>query len=516
MTAKAVRFSELCHPFPRQREAWEAADSHKYVLYGGARGPGKSYWLRWSLLRLLLRWARQGHRGVRVGLFSLDYPSLKDRQLSKAKAEFPEYLGRWHDQDHEFRLHPQYGGGVVCFRNLDEPSKYKSAEFAAIAVEELTENGVDVFNTLRGSLRWPGIEDTKFLAATNPGGIGHNWVRAYWIDREFPAELRNQAEQFAFVRALPTDNPHLPASYLEELRGLPTKMRRAWLEGDWSVFEGQVFEEWRDDLHVLEEFTPPATWRWGAGLDFGYRKPGWFGLFACGPDGDVVCMDELYFKELYAREAGRQCALQVLNSPGGRGRPEYVAADSAMWAQQGMGSPTVAEEFQLGWNSAFQEAREQGPALWPTAKGEGSRLIRVQLMHRVLASRKDADGTTPPWGQPRLKFHKRCRHAIRTIPALPYDPRKPEDVDTDAEDHAYDGVTYFLMSRSDQTLRPHPQRAGPMLDQDTHPGYDWEHGERKDRKGWKESRVLEVLRAQDEDGPPRGFRNRGPRVRLEE
>ena len=87
-----MAFSDLCTFTEKQVEATQAADTHKYMLYGGSRGPGKSYWLRWYAIRRLLLWAEQGLKRVRVGLFCEDYPSLKDRQISKL-AQLPLWLG---------------------------------------------------------------------------------------------------------------------------------------------------------------------------------------------------------------------------------------------------------------------------------------------------------------------------------------------------------------------------------------------------------------------------------------
>jgi phage terminase large subunit len=134
----------------RQMEAVRRLDSGtvKFLLYGGALGGGKSYFLRWILVRLLMTWFQtKGLRRVQVMLACEDYPSLKDRQLSKIGSEFPLWLGK-SSSDHKdygrcFILNDEYGGGVLCFRNLDDSSKYQSAEFAAIAVDELTKNDVD-------------------------------------------------------------------------------------------------------------------------------------------------------------------------------------------------------------------------------------------------------------------------------------------------------------------------------------------------------------------------------------
>lgn len=228
-----IKFSELVNFFPRQLEALSASKKFKYTLYGGSVGSGKSYFLRWALVYWLCKFATDYNlEGVRVGLFCEDYPALNDRHLSKVKTEFPSWLGTYNTQNHEFTLAPEYGSGVLAFRNLDDPSRYLSVEFAAIAVDEVNRNPKPTFDLLRTRLRWPNISDTKFIAACNP--IGEAWVKNLWVKRLFPSE-EMEPQEFYFVKALPTDNPHLPQSYFTSLQSLPEAERKAYLEGDWDA-----------------------------------------------------------------------------------------------------------------------------------------------------------------------------------------------------------------------------------------------------------------------------------------
>ncbi len=459
-----VILSELYNFTDRQKELQQAVKTHRYVLYGGARGGGKSYGLRWMAVSLLDSWHQVlGISNARFGIFCEDYPTLKDRQISKVKVEFPEYLGKWNGEDKEFRLAKEFGGGVIAFRNLDDPSKYFSSEFAGIGVDELTKNDEAVFDVLRGSLRWPGIERTIFIGATNPGGKGHLWVKRLWIDGRLPPNLQSKAHEFKYVKALPTDNPHNADSYIEELGTLTDKMRRAWLEGDWTVFEGQVFEEWRNELHIIDEFKVPPNWEWGAGLDFGYRHDGVLTICATGSENRVVVVDEFVFKELYAEEAGYQAGVKL------KGYPlfPWICADEAMFWETGQG-PTTAEMFQRGLSRVMGGS---APVLIKITHGKGSRVASLELFHRYLAW-KQVDGKVAPWNQPRLRFHKRCRYLIETIPALPYPKDTPssgkkEDVDTTAVDDGYDSLRYFLMSR--------PSFGEPirgLTERDVHPGFE--------------------------------------------
>jgi len=355
-------------------------------------------------------------RGVRVMLACEDYPALQDRHLSRISTEFPVGIGQYNAQTHEYRLHRDLGAGVLCFRNLDDASKYQSAEFAAIGVDELTKNQRETFDILRGSLRWPGISQTRFIAATNPGGPGHLWVKQLWIDRDFPPELADRADQFVFVRALPADNPHLGSAYWDELNSLPDELRRAWVEGDWNVFAGQAFGEWRQDRHVVQPFEVPSHWvRWRA-VDYGFTAPMCCHWFAQNPDNsDVYVYRELYQAGMTDQE---QAAEIVRLSEGERVR--WTLADPSMWTKKSHEGLTfsTADEYAAG-----------GVWLEPADNDRMNGIRRVrQHLH---------DGT--------LRVFANCTNLIRTLPALPRDQRNPEDVDTKAEDHAYDCLRYGLM-----------------------------------------------------------------------
>lgn len=236
-----ISFTELSGFFPKQIEALKASRRFKFVLFGGALGSGKSRWLRWSALYWLLEyWAKYNIQGIRAGVFSEDYPSLNDRHLTKIKYEFPSWLGKFNEAKHEFTLAPEYGSGIIAFRNLDDPEKYLSVEFAVECVDEINRNSKPVFIELRKRLRWPGVKDVKFLAGCNP--IGEAWVKNMWVKRLFPPEEKEQYE-FVFVPALPTDNPHLDESYYKSLESLPENQRKAMLEGNWDAFDEGLDEK---------------------------------------------------------------------------------------------------------------------------------------------------------------------------------------------------------------------------------------------------------------------------------
>lgn len=263
---ETVKFSELANFLPKQKEAQEASKRFKFVLYGGSLGSGKSYWLRWMMLYWLMKmYAKYDLKGIRAGLFCEDYPSLNDRHLSKVKYEFPSWLGTYNQQFHEFTLAPEYGSGVIAFRNLDDPEKYLSVEFAVMGVDEINRNQIVTFRELRKRLRWAGIKDVRFLAACNP--IGEAWVKNWWVKRLFPPEEKEQYE-FVFVPALPTDNPYLDESYYKSLESLPENQRKAFLEGNWDAFDEGLDEKGYTRLVTDRELQASFV---SSGVHSGYR-----------------------------------------------------------------------------------------------------------------------------------------------------------------------------------------------------------------------------------------------------
>jgi len=444
---KEILWSELTHFNDKQKEAEQAVKDYKYVLYGGAVGGGKSYWIRWMLIKLLLNfYLKYGQKGVRVGLFCEDYPALKDRHLSKMIIELPTWLGDLHKGDNEYHLKPEYGSGVIALRNLDDAGKYASSEFAVIAVDELTKNDKYVFDMLRTRMRWQGIPDTKFISGTNPGSRGHAWVKKIWMDKEFEPNEK-ETEQFHYIRATAHDNrDNLDASYFDQLEGLPEEKRKAFLNGDWNLFEGQFFSEWNEDIHVIEPFVVPTHWRRFGAYDHGRVKPACFKWYALDYDSSVYCYRELYInkEDGSSRWEADMIAKEVANiTKEANEFLEYVVADSSIWTQTGVGE-TIAEVLM---KNGMGKSGTNIPVMLPSPKGPGSRIAGWTIMHQYLYHDQ--------FTQPKLKYFKNCYDTIRTIPSLIYSERHPEDLDSDGEDHAADTDSYFLRTlRNKKTNAP--------------------------------------------------------------
>lgn len=422
-------FDELCHFTFKQKEVSRVVKRNKFVLYAGAMGTGKSYFLRWKLLRMLLAFHARGFENVMAVLFCEDYPALKDRHLSAIRYEFPCWLGDYKEADHNFVLKDRFGGGILAFRNLDDVSKYQSTQFAVIAVDELTKNSEETFMFLRTRLRWPGISDVKFIAATNPGGVGHFWVKQRWIDCVHP-DNEKEADQFCCVRADAGDNPYLDASYWEKSLGsLPPEKQKAYREGNWDLFEGQFFTEWDRKAHVVQPFEIPYSWHRYRSIDVS----GMHGITSCHwyavDNGGTVWV----FREYYASERNADEHARRIAELSGDEEYRYTVIDNSAMAMQGLGE-TIAQVYE----------RYGVTGLMPSPKGD--RVSGWDAVGRYLRH----DDRMPP----RLRIFDTCANMIRTLPSLVHDEQRPDDVDTRSEDHAADELRYLLQTLRDYKVDP--------------------------------------------------------------
>lgn len=452
---KEIAFSQLANFQPKQQLAFETlfTPQCKYLLYGGAGSGGKSYWLRWTMLALVLYYTQKYNlRGVEVGLFSEDYPTLRDRQIGKIKREFPLWLGELRnsqDTGYAFHIRDEYGGGLIKLRNLDDPSKYASAEFAAIGVEEITKNKEETFDDLRFRMRWAGVEDVKFAAATNPGQIGHVWVRRKWVKPDVNKPDKEQ-ERFFYIPATVYDNKYVPQDYINQLEALPEKKRKMLLLGSWDVPEGQVFEEWNDDIHTIQPFIPDSNATHVLWMDWGFSEQSAAAIYLSAiveqktKEGDtfnrVITYKEWYGNSItpkdWARKVFSYCREHNI-------KPHRGYADSNMFAPRD-GSRSLATMMTDEWKDL---AGKPWLRLEPGSKsGRNSRINRTGMIHEWLSIAGD--------GLPYWMVTRNCVNLIRTLPDLVYDEAVVDAYDTDQEDHAVDASAYGLEKVKFTAVKP--------------------------------------------------------------
>ena len=451
------------------------------LCYGGARGGGKTDFLIGDFAIHQELYGENAH-GIIFRRTLTEMTEIERRTIQV----YTKMGARYNTQKHEWKF-PK--GGDLLLRYLDrdaDAENYQGHQYTWVGVDEVGNfPNPEPIDKMRATLRSPHGVPCYLRLTGNPGGPGHNWVKERYIRKGAFNIFRYQPQpellpsiwaEAVFIPAQLEDNPLLMKNDPDYATRLASAggaaLFRAWRYGDWDAIVGAVFDEWRK-FHVIgnPHYEVPPGWSLAAGMDWGYRAPGWFGIFATGPDGDVVCVDEIYFRRKTGPDVGLSVGLKCRKY----GHVEYIAGDEQMWYSTGVAAPTIAEEVQTGIFKAFgPQGRAYAPALIEASHGRGSRLAKLQVMHKYL-SWKGEEGKMPkPWAMPLLRFHAKAAHAIRTLPSLVYDPLHPEDVNTDAEDHPYDGICAFLMSRP-----PPGERIEGSAPFDKHPGFSRRGRKRK-------------------------------------
>ena len=275
----------------------------------------------------------------------------------------------------------------------------------------------------------------------NPGGPSHGYFKRLFIDRRYTED--EYQEDYSFIQALVTDNVALMKSqpkYRRSLEKLAPKIRKAWLEGSWDIYEGQFFEDFYDKpdhykdrqlTHVIDPFEIPASWKIYRSFDWGYNKPFSCGWWAVDYDGVVYRILELY-------------GCTETPNEGVKWTPTQVFAE------------IHRIETEHRWLAGKRIIGIADPAIWDAETGES--IADTAAKHQVFFTPGD-NKRIPGWmqihyrlafddnGFPQLYVFSNCKAFIRTIPLLQYDEHKPEDLDTDGEDHVADEARYFCMAR---------------------------------------------------------------------
>src|SRR5208282_3947756 len=252
-------------PFPKQ--ALFHASPAKYRLFGGAAGPGKS-------MALLMEGISQAneHAGSNTLLLRRTFPELEKSLLLYFRRYVPPELYR--DFNEAKRQVTWRNGSVTQFgfsRSEHDIYQYQGGEFLFIGVDELTQFTMAQWTFLTSRNRCSGSGNMPCMAgATNPGGVGHVWVKALWIERR-AAPGMERADEYN-----PVDRSD--QNYRRTLEALPNHLRRAFLQGDWNIFAGQYFDifELRLNTARAEELAPVCATPWlprWISIDWGFEHP---------------------------------------------------------------------------------------------------------------------------------------------------------------------------------------------------------------------------------------------------
>lgn len=425
---------------PKQKEALKKSNHTPVLFYGGAKGGGKSFLVRAREISRRLKYPNTKGLIVRK-----TYPELLSNHIRQFFKEYP-FTYQWYRAGEKAIYYPN--GSVTEFSHLGSAMDvytYQGREYEDISIDEITQHEETVFKILRSSNRTSNKAFTEsggkvsMLLTGNPGGIGHGWAKRLFVDKLYTDNER--PEDFGFVQAKVWDNKALmdaDPDYVKRLKDLPKDLQRAYLEGDWDVFAGQVFNEWRVGLHVCNRVIPKAEFPHFMWIDWGYSgNENHEGAFACLLGAmvqenykGIVFNRVIVYKEYYGKfKHPKEWAKDIYDTLPVKNIKEAVG-DSAMFNNQTDGSKPIAKLMEDEWNTLAKKH-------WVTMKpGTKNRLGRVATLHNWLSLAPD--------GLPYMLIAENCEHTIRTIPLLVYDPYKVEDVETTGEDHLYDALTYGL------------------------------------------------------------------------
>lgn len=466
----------IWQPQPKQVRFMERPEYE--CLYGGAAGGGKSD----ALLVEALRQVHIPH--YRAIIFRKTYPQLTeliDRSSALYSLAYPK--ARYNDSKHVWTFP---SGAKIFFGSMQhskDKTNYQGKRYDFVAFDELThftwEEYSYMFSRNRPSKNPKSPIKTRcyIRASTNPGGVGHGWVKARFIDAAPPGEpivetvevrtpdggTQHIVRDRVFIPATIFDNQVLlneDPNYLGSLALLPEKERNALLYGDWETFRGQYFTEFRTSpdpdkateegctveelkqqrrwTHVIEPFEIPQGWHIMRSYDFGYNKPFSLSWYAVDYDGVIYRIMELYGCTKIPNEGVRwtpdqqfkEAARIEREHPWLKGRQITGVADPSIWdASRG--------------ESIAEVATRNGIYFTP---GDNERIAGWMQCHYRLQFDED--------GYPRFYVFSNCKSFIRTIPELMYSDTKPEDLNTEGEDHIADEWRYLCMSRPIKPIMP--------------------------------------------------------------
>ena len=284
---------------PSEKQLLFLRDKHKHIGYGGARGGGKSWAVRTKAKLLCVRYP-----GIKVLIVRRTYPQLEENHISQLRLEIPRELARYNKTDRKFTF---INGSTIKFMYCDNDAdleNFQGQEYDVIFFDEATQLSEYQIKVIAATCRGVNQFPKRCYYTCNPGGQGHAYIKRIFIDKRY--EEGEYPEEYSFIQALVKDNTALmkmEPEYVRKLENLPPKLRKAWLEGSWDIFQGQFFEEFVDDpehyedrqwTHVIEPFEIPAGWNIKRSYDFGYGKPFSVGWWAIDYEGVAYRILELY------------------------------------------------------------------------------------------------------------------------------------------------------------------------------------------------------------------------------
>lgn len=408
---------QMPEPNPRQAAFFKAKT--RFVAYGGARGGGKSWAIRWKAALMALRYP-----GIRILVLRRTFPELNENHILPLRGLLMG-IAAYKDVDKAFTFP---GGSRLKFGYCDREAdvlQYQGQEYDVIFMDEATQFSESQFKTLTACLRGANSFPKRFYLTCNPGGVGHAWVKRLFIEGEYLAG--ENPEDYTFIQARVYDNSALlkdDPGYVKVLEGLPEDQRRAWLDGDWNVVAGRYFIEFREDLHVIAPFAVPGWWRRYVSLDYGLDMLAAYWI-ALDEAGRAYVYREVFEPGLIISKAA-ETLLAACGEP-----VEAWFAPPDLWNRRQDTGRSVAEIF-----------AEAGISL---VKAKNDRVAGWFDLKEWLKPVRDEAGAESA----RLRIFRGCKNLIKSIPALQVSGKNPNDCATEPHEytHGPDAIRYFVAGR---------------------------------------------------------------------
>lgn len=380
-------------------------------------------------MRTLLVMLAGRYAGLKILLMRRTLTELETNHIRPLREMLPRELVTYHEGKKIFTFP---NGSIIQMGYCDAEKdvyRYQGQEYDVVGLEEATNFSESQWQYITTCNRTTRTDFSPRMYYTcNPGGVGHGWVKRLFIDRAYTGKER--PEDYAFIPAKVYDNGVLmdaDPDYIRTLEALPEHLRKAYLDGDWSVFVGQFFSDWRYDVHVVEPFPIPAHWQRYRAIDYGLD------MLACmwvafSETGEAYVYRELCQSDTIVSEAAR---LILQATPAGEDvKATYMPADMA-----GRSSDTGV--------SRYETFARHG--LYGTLVRQG-RVDGWARLREWLKPVDDGAGNI----RPRMRIFSTCRRLIHDIPLLQYATTgDPSDVAKDPHDitHAPDALRYLCDGR---------------------------------------------------------------------
>ena len=386
-------------------------------------------------------------------LYALKYPGSKQLILRRTFPELEKSLIRTHLTFYPRSIYNYnssnhcgkfINGSIIDFSYCDNEKdvyKYQSAEYDVIRFDELTHFTEEMYVYLLSRIRGANSFPKMAKSSTNPGGVGHTWVKERFIDIGEPnKEHKIGKTTRIFIPSKVQDNRFLleaDAEYLNRLENLSEKDKKILLYGDWDIFEGQYFNEFNRDIHVVEPFEIPSHWKRYAAFDYGLD------MFAClwfarDTEGKAYVYREVHEPNKIISEAAR-----LFKEYNGNDNIEFIYAPRDLWNRRQETGKSVADIFY-----------ENGVDITKTSVDRVDGWMATKEWLKVINTRDEETGEEKQ--DSNLKIFRNCYNLIKNLPQVQIDEKNPNDVATEPHylTHICDALRYFCVNFTNPAEEP--------------------------------------------------------------